>query len=332
MHGVGFIKVRQARSIMRTTRRRLLLCLLAALPPTAVALWPAPADSGDVVTIATWNLEWLVTPSTAQAGRLACRSGRRSELPCDVVQDLARDSADLARLAAYVRELDADIVAFQEVENAAIAAKVFRGYRICVADGPGMQHVGFAVRPHLAHRCGPALESLSLDGRSRKAMSMVLTPAHGPPIELLAVHLKSGCSRDPLESELAACRILKQQAAHLGEWIAEQTATRAHFIVLGDFNRVPPAAADDAFWQLVQRGPFTLLAALLPFRNCFIGQPYSQFIDHMLISSNLQSGLITASPHRFGYRSADVVRYRLSDHCPISISLKFADMASFGAD
>ena len=70
-------------------------------------------------------------------------------------EELARDSADLARLAAYARKLDADIVAFQEVENEAIAREVFRGYRICMADGTGVQHVGFAVRPRVTHRCGP---------------------------------------------------------------------------------------------------------------------------------------------------------------------------------
>ncbi len=311
---------------MPVARTRLLPCLLAALPIGAMTAWPAGDERSDAITIATWNLEWLVTPETAHAGRLACRYGQRSTLPCDVVQDLARDSADLARLAAYARELDADIVAFQEVENEAIARKVFRGYRICMADGAGLQHVGFAVRPHLAHRCGPAVESLSLDGRSRKAMSLLLTPARSAPIELLVVHLKSGCSRDPLDSELAACRMLEQQAGQLGEWIAARTAQQAQFMVLGDFNRVPPASPDDTFWQLVQTGPLDLITAHLPFRNCFIGQPLSQFIDHMLVSRTLLYRLIRSSLRHPGYRSADAVRYRLSDHCPVSISLNVADV------
>ncbi|MEO6078516.1 MAG: endonuclease/exonuclease/phosphatase family protein [Steroidobacteraceae bacterium] len=306
---------------MRITRKRLLLCLAAALPLAAATVWPARADRSDAITIATWNLEWLVAPGTSHAARLACRSGQRSALPCDVVENLSRDSADLARLASYASELDADIVAFQEVENEAIARKVFPGYRICMADGAGVQHVGFAVRPHLAHSCGPVVASLSLDGRSRKAMSLQLTPAHGAAIELLVVHLKSGCSRDPLESETAACRMLAQQAARLGEWIAARAARQTQFIVLGDFNRVLPESANDAFWQLVQPGSADLLAMHLPFSNCFIGQPYSQFIDHMLISKALQARLQPASPRHFGFRSADVVRYRLSDHCPVSISL-----------
>jgi endonuclease/exonuclease/phosphatase family metal-dependent hydrolase len=309
---------------MRIARKHLLFCLLA-LPLGAAVAWPNREPRTDVITIASWNLEWLVTPTTAHASRLACRNHRRSELPCDVVQDLARDSADLARLAAYTRKLDADVIAFQEVENEAIARRVFSGYRICIADGPGLQHAGFAVRPHLAHRCGPSVDSLAIDGRSRKGMTMLLTPAHGPPVELLVVHLKSGCSRDALDSGSIACRMLGKQAEYLGKWIAEHEP-RARFIVLGDFNRVSPQSPDDTFWQQVQSAPTTLLAASLPFRNCFAGQPYSAYIDHMLLSNTLEKQPIYSTGRHFGYRNADVLRYRLSDHCPISISLTLADM------
>jgi endonuclease/exonuclease/phosphatase family metal-dependent hydrolase len=311
---------------MRTNRKRLLLCLLAALAIGAIAVWPAGAGHSDTIVIATWNLEWLVTPETAHAGRLACRNGRRSALPCDVAQKLSRDSADIARLAAYARELDADIVAFQEVESEVIARKVFAGYRICMADGAGLQHVGFAIRPHLSYRCGPTVESLSMNGRSRKAMTMQLTPARGAPIEMLVVHLKSGCSSDPLDSELAACRMLAQQARLLGDWIATRSARAAAFIVLGDFNRGSPESPDDAFWQQVQTGPTELVATDLPFRNCFVGQPWTRFIDHLLLSAPLAHRLMRGSPRHFGYRSADVVRYRLSDHCPVSISLNMAEL------
>jgi endonuclease/exonuclease/phosphatase family metal-dependent hydrolase len=316
-------RVRRGRLVrMRIARKLLVPGLLAALTLAAATIWPARADRGDVITIATWNLEWLVSPATAHAGRLACRNGKRGSLPCDVVEKIARDSADVARLAAYARDLDADIVAFQEVENEEIARKVFGGYRICMADGGGVQHVGFAVRPALAHRCGPVVHSLSVDGRSRNAMSMQLTPARGAPIELLAVHLKSGCSRDPLDSESAACRLLEQQAARLGDWIAARSAEQADFIVLGDFNRVPPESENDAFWQRVQTGPSELLANRLPFSNCFAGQPFSAYIDHMLLSSKLAERVVPASPRHSGFSNADAVRFHLSDHCPVSISLR----------
>lgn len=302
----------------------LLTCLLATLLTLALAM-RAPAGDADTIRIATWNMEWLVSPTTAHAARLACRSGQRDSLPCDVAED-ARDSADLARLAAYVRELDADIIAFQEVENEGIAGRVFRDYRICMANGSGAQHVGFAVRPQLPHRCGPMVESLALEGRSRKGMSLQLTPASGPPIELLAVHLKSGCSRDPLETDSMACSLLQTQAGHLATWVEERSAQGSTFIVLGDFNRVPPAADDDVFWQPLLSPGTSLLTAQLPFRNCQLGQPYLAYIDHILVSNNLRGNLVPASESHQGFRHADG-RYQLSDHCPVSVSLKLAKIA-----
>ena len=153
-------------------------------------------------------------------------------------------------------------------------------------------------------------------------MSMRLTADRATPIELLVVHLKSGCSRDPLDAGPAACRMLEQQAQQLGEWIAARAAASAPFIVLGDFNRVDSPPEQDVFWQLLHADAFALLAAQLPFRNCYLGQPYSQFIDHMLISRSLLQRIVPASAGRMGFRNADALRYRLSDHCPVRVSLK----------
>jgi endonuclease/exonuclease/phosphatase family metal-dependent hydrolase len=307
---------------MSRARILLLMCLLGTSGAATLA-WPVRSASSGTITIATWNLEWLVSPATAHAGRLACRNGRRTSLPCDVAEN-ARDSADLARLAAYVRELNADIIAFQEVENESIAREIFAGYIICMADGNGTQHVGFAVRTRLRHRCGPMVESLAMEGRSRKGMSLLLTPENGPPIELLSVHLKSGCSRDALDSDTSACRTLREQADHLAAWITEHHAQRGAFIVLGDFNRVPPETADDVFWRPLLAEGAELLASQLPFGNCQLGQPYTAFIDHVLISSDVKHWLIPSSPGHLKFRNSDA-RYRLSDHCPVSVSLNLGE-------
>jgi endonuclease/exonuclease/phosphatase family metal-dependent hydrolase len=306
---------------MTKLRKRLLLILLAPLPLIGAGLWSARTARSDELKLATWNMEWLVTPATAHAARLACRRGKQAALPCDVVQTLARDSADLRRLAGYVRELDADIIAFQEVENAAIATQVFHGYRICMAAGRGVQQVGFAIRPHVPHRCGPVIEALALQGRNRAGMSLLLAPGSPQAVELLVVHLKSGCSREPLDADTAACQLLAQQGLLLGQWIAARSARGLPFIVLGDLNRVAAPSQDDRFWELLHADAFETVAQRLPFRNCYLGQPYGDFIDHILIDRQLLPRLGTQL-HRLVFRNEDVVRYRLSDHCPVSISLK----------
>lgn len=291
--------------------------VLAALF-TTVATAPAAQRP---LRIATWNLEWLVDGDTALAAGTACRAGLPSALPCDVVRELPRDSADLARLAAYASRLDADVIAFQEVQDAAIAHRVFRGYRICLHPGAGLQQVGFAVRPRLAHDCGQPLAALAVHGRGRAGLQLRIEVPKLGPIILLVVHLKSGCAHDPLHSPTPACRLLAAQAEALGRWIAAHADRHTRFIVLGDFNRGGPPAAADPFWRVLDPGSFLASSNALPFTNCVWGAPYRDFIDHILVSQTLAGTLASPPFDRFTYRAQDAVRYHLSDHCPVRVSL-----------
>lgn len=305
----------------------MLFILVLAVVPGLVA-WAA-FRGGDVFSsgalrIATWNMEWLVAPATARVARIACRDGRRAPLPCDVARTQARDSADLRALASQVRRLDADIIAFQEVENTAIARRVFRGYHICIAGGSGAQHAGFAVRRGLHARCEADLASLAGGGRGRPGAVMTLPIADGPPIHLLAVHLKSGCARDPLDAGTAACTLLAAQADALGAWIASREAAAEPFIVLGDLNRAGTPQADDPFWRALDVATFEAAATHLPFRNCVYGAPYEAFIDHILVSRSLMPRLHPEGFQQMRFPAAKSTRHRLSDHCPVRVSLSLA--------
>ena len=128
--------------------------------------------------------------------------------------------------------------------------------------------MGFAWREHVPARCGPQLQQLSQIAAARLVLQV--NAAGLPPFELLAVHLKSGCSREPIDAAAAACRLLARQGEALGEWIADRASRAAPFIVLGDFNRVDSLPEHDLFWQLLHAEQcFELLAAQLPFRNCY---------------------------------------------------------------
>jgi endonuclease/exonuclease/phosphatase family metal-dependent hydrolase len=308
--------------------RNIILSLVLALTLGFLA-WAA-ARGGDIsarqqlLRVATWNLQWLVDPATAHEARIACRDGRAAPLPCDVARTLARDSADFGKLAALVRRLDADVIAFQEVQSEAIAQRVFRGYQICIATGAGVQHTGFAVRDGLNIRCDAPLTSLATSGRARAGQVLTLFPPDGPPIELLSVHLKSGCARDPLHSPTAACRQLAEQAQALGEWIHPRAIAGSAFIVLGDLNRGGLPDADDEFWALLHPDAFTAAASQLPFRNCVFGAPYGDFIDHILVAQSLLPRLHTEGFRQMRFQPGEATRYLLSDHCPVSVSLSLS--------
>jgi len=300
---------------------RICIAILLVLSLAAATMRPRAPRAG--IAIATWNMEWLLSPATAHAARLACRGGRRALLPCDVARDHSRDSADLERIARYARSLDADVIAFQEVENAAIAARIFEGFTICITGGRGLQHVGFAVRATIAHRCGPPLDSLTLGGAQRSGMRLLLFPDSPRAIELLAVHLKSGCADDPLDSGRAACTLLGAQVRQLAAWV--DTHARSRFILLGDFNRGDADVAADEFWRTLAgdaaNAPFVFASDGVAFRNCHLGAGFTRAIDHILVSRALLPELVPASFRKLGYRESDALRYRLPDHCPVKFLL-----------
>jgi endonuclease/exonuclease/phosphatase family metal-dependent hydrolase len=93
---------------------------------------------------------------------------------------------------------------------------------------------------------------------------------------------------------------------------------------MGDFNRTGPDS--DGFWQQLQVGDaadsaYFNASSGVAFSNCYRGQPFSAYIDHILVSRALLVQFVRGSFRHHGYRSLDAYRYRLSDHCPISISL-----------
>lgn len=303
------------------------LLLLLFIPTLALG------ESPPRLRIATWNLEWLVSPATAQAARLGCREGKRALLPCDVAFDGARSSPDFARLAAYARDLDADVVAFQEVEDAATAARIFAGYRFCLSGRRLTQNLGFAVRKGLAFRCGPDLESLAVSGTARPGVTMVLDPGGPRELHLLTVHLKSGCADAPLDSGRPACSLLASQLPRVGAWLAREARAGHRHVVLGDFNRAWDRGGATAAIAPADGAPpqFDDPGAIAGFRSCYSGQGFTRYIDHLLVGRDVGLGIVPGSFFRVRFQPTDVRRYRLSDHCPTGAVLQFTASGSGAA-
>ena len=172
----------------------------------------APASPPREFKLATWNLEWFMTPETLRALTPACmprdapRDGARRAVPCDVAHELARSNEDIAALRRHARALDADVIALQEVDGVEAARLVFPDYEFCFSGRVAVQNNGFAIRRGLPFACGPELRDLSLADDVRRGVEVRLFPGTPREFALLSVHLKSGCSRDPLDSTRRGCR------------------------------------------------------------------------------------------------------------------------------
>jgi endonuclease/exonuclease/phosphatase family metal-dependent hydrolase len=278
-----------------------------------------------------------MTPQTLQALRPAClpaeapRDGARRAIPCDVAGELTRSGEDFAAFRRYARRLDADVIALQEVDGEAAARLVFPGYSFCFSGRNHVQNTGFAIRPGLPHACGPELVDLSINDHVRRGVELRLFPGTPQEIRMLSVHLKSGCSRDPLDSPRVSCAQLAAQLPVLERWIDAQAAERRPFAVLGDFNRdlrrepvTAPlwAAIDDAD---PPGADLVNTAEGQEFQNCSPAQTFGGYIDYIILGRQMARGLVEGSFGRELFRPKDALRRKLSDHCPVFIRLRVAD-------
>lgn len=157
--------------------------LLAALASTS-DVSATNAARGTVLRLATWNLEWLIAPaefrelSASCLPRNASPGNRERYIPCNVADELQRSEADFRALRKVVNELDADVIALQEVDGPAAARKVFTKHEFCFTKRPGVQNNGFAIRKGIPFRCAADVESLSLGGRVRSGAQLVLSLIH----------------------------------------------------------------------------------------------------------------------------------------------------------
>jgi len=311
------------------------LCMFLVPPATVRA-------AGGELELATWNLEWLIAPAAFRELKSSCAPdgvairGAERRLPCDIAHGKERSASDFAALARYARELDADVIALQEVDGADAARLVFPGHAFCFTGRRHVQNTGFAIRPGVRHRCGEDLRSLALGDALRRGAELVLFPGEEDELHLLSIHLKSGCARDPLGAAAGrACADLARQLIALEAWIDAQASKGRSFAVLGDFNRDllrearQPAAAGGTFWGAIDDGDpaeadLVNAADGQRFVNCAAGQPYRSYIDFVVLSRSLAAAVVPGSYQRVTYRPVDVARARLSDHCPVAIRVRFS--------
>jgi endonuclease/exonuclease/phosphatase family metal-dependent hydrolase len=317
--------------------------LLSALALASIG--PALA-AGATLRVATWNIEHL-----AAADGAGCRP---------------RTKADYEALRAVVERLDADIVAVQEVQNTAALARVFDPARyahvLSARQDQGRDHcrgmpgqrllpqrTGFAIRRDrlraqgLDYRVLPALRALGVEGR-RWGTRIALENADGAMLELLSVHLKSGCAYNRLDGDVRRrqCEILIRQRGLLEEWIDARAAADMPFVVLGDFNRQLDQR-NDHFWVEIDDGevcdwrphsrlgracaPGTLRPdADADLRLAGAGTPfpyarnprYPYAIDHIVLGGHAADWLVPGSWEALGYATGP----KPSDHHPIAVEMQ----------
>lgn len=290
--------------------------------------------------VATWNLEWLIDP--VEFDRLAptCTTNRADgnsrDIPCNIVPKLKRTEADFKSLQTYAKRLNADVIALQEVDGAALAAKIFPDYNFCFTKRIPVQNVGFAIRKDLPFRCEPDYTELGLPNNLvRWGVDMTLFPDSPNSLRFLGVHLKSGCPASPLNNGQDNCTIIASQVPILERWIDARATEGKPYLIMGDFNRrfsSEGSQAKDAngkqlamFPELNDGDPpestLTNVTDGQVFKGCDQADRFTAYVDQIVLSKTTASRLIANSFERLTYDPTDA-NLTLSDHCPVAVSLK----------
>ncbi|MCZ8235389.1 MAG: hypothetical protein ACK520_18815 [Inhella sp.] len=212
-----------------------------------------PATNATADTKPGWELPWgRNAPVQWDIGVLP---------PCDVYQanravvpvTEAAHATRVARIGSVLRDqLQADVIAFQEISGAAAAREILgQGYEVCSYEGHKVQRLAFAWKKSLGSGTCAVEWPLSLPQRAlreqvRPGLSLTLK-VDGQRLKLLTVHLKSSCvsplderaseGRGRLDGQESNCVSLQQQVAPLEAWVDREAADGSAMVVLGDFNR-----------------------------------------------------------------------------------------------
>lgn len=275
-------------------------------------LW---CHTANALTVTTWNLQWL---SSQSAATLA--------IP-------PRTQDDYSQLSAVFFNLNADVLAFQEVnDRLAIKQVVGDDYLIVFSDREKSsnteyqfsdinQYTGFAIKKFLKYR-NPQDVILTNRAKLRFASYIIIYPEHKAPVHLLNVHLKTGCfAKDHPEKQ--ACIVLKQQAGELNHWLKQRDKRGDSYMITGDFNH-NLSYTNDWLWHILTKDlrQRPTLTTQHTHNRCVIVNPqnhqqetkYKWLIDHTIASADLD----VDDAEQITYPHHWITTYRLSDHCPLS--------------
>ena len=287
----------------------------------AASLFLANKANAEELKLSSWNIAWLGSHEYNK-----------------------RTEKDYNLLAEYAAELDADVIALQEVEDAQWAKKVFGdSYNFYFSTKDWVQRVGIAVKKSSGYQVD-AIEYKALDvGRVRNGMDVTLSK-NGKKIRLLGIHLKSGCFAQPLDSTSVnampngtdrevrtkeACTKLSKQIAPLESWIDARAKEQVPFVVLGDFNRrfvtdvQASYAENQGLWQAIDdEGNEDLWTPTMYENSKCWGGYYKDYIDHIVMNPSAKNKYVSGSFEQLVFKGkySRQLSNALSDHCPISVT------------
>ncbi len=258
-------------------------------------------DSDSVITIGTFNVEWL---------------GDGDSL--DVKQ---RTDEDYRNIAEIIKKTDAEVLGIQEIENSAALEKVLRylpEYKYYLGTHGHAQNVGVLYKSSV--QISDATEYLPLATRAeRNRPGFVFRCTKNQfSATVMVVHLKSTSRMDSTKELKVESYINRREQVHVLRTWLDSLVLNAHqedVLVVGDFNDFAQRQQNATLGEILADTNAVLLSAEQ--RSCKKPEWYG--IDHILASRHLSQRWYAQSIHNVNLyallKSTEAIG--VSDHCPV---------------
>jgi endonuclease/exonuclease/phosphatase family metal-dependent hydrolase len=268
---------------------------------------PAAGQDAAGLSLASWNMENFFDKYDDPY--------RRDEVTKPAYVNDARQK----RCAAVLRELNADIVAIQEVENRFMVQEFLdtylsdMGYELVHLEGNDSRGIDCALLSRVPIRAVTSYQHrrfLGADGMLQHFRRDLLRVSLGAPFDgdVYVVHLKSQFGDE------AADIVREAESAEITRILAENAAGRSDYraVVIGDFNEVPELPT---ITHLIQGGLVDPMAGTKDYS--YNKEPYLTRIDFALMTPALAKGVKNARiVKQLGKHDLEAC----SDHYPLLVN------------
>ena len=319
---VNTLKTHAVKALIVTTiSLSTLACANTALDNTQQQATNQPVDltMASELKVATWNVEHLAYPSD-----IGCRP---------------RNKGELADMQDYVKRVNADIFALQEVGSEEAVRQLFPADQWQIVMSPRndsefytcrrsgntstQQKIAFAVKHAIEINSVNGISELALNRPGLRYGLEVNVASPLGPIAILNVHMKSGCFVDNYSrADSDACQTFAKQAPILDAWIEAKEKEKQAYMVLGDFNHRLTARYNHLTRQLFDNTDGSASSLVNTSSNMIGCHPYYPApIDIIFVGQmpeNIEMSLLTSKAHNFENMEP---KEMLSDHCAVSLSI-----------
>jgi endonuclease/exonuclease/phosphatase family metal-dependent hydrolase len=286
------------------------------------------ADGDGRIKIATYNMEWFLDPVNVNPNIKDMRGVAPKTEP------------DVQKVAECIREMDADVVAFEEVENEGVIRGMLGKhlndlkYKYVVVDRTNStvgQNIGVISKKPIKAITSYRFAELKLPGHdrtwsfSRDLLKVTIQATPEKTLDLYVVHLKS--KRDSGEDKKSANHRLAEMVM-VKQIIGEQLAKdpEAWVILAGDLNDTPASAPlqtvlgkDEKTGQALLVDPHAGMPAEK--RITYLNEPYKETIDYTLLSPALAKRVVKEKTGVLANDVKDAKMLEGSDHSPVYVTL-----------